>query len=112
MGGQAPGCNRLEHVVLQYVVVGPSPVVGNLGPGVISHHISGAAGAERLVLADEPIHLSAVDVGSRVGRTVRATSVDVGWVVVRPLAPSGLGVRNANGGVAVAIHRNPVRPGI
>ena len=117
VGGQGPGVDRLEHVILQDEVVGVGPVVRYLPGVVVAHHVRCAAGqADRrrrvggaaapagLVLGgpDEPVHLAAVDVGGRFGHVVAGAAVHQARVVVRLIAAFGARVGCAHGELAVA----------
>ncbi len=120
--GQRPRLDRLEHVVVQDEVPGVGPVVRELGPGVIAHHVRrGSHHAGRIVrhparlvrripLPDEAVHRAATDVGDRVGLAVRAAAVHVGPVAIRAGAPARR-IRHADRRHPVA-HRDAVRPGI
>ena len=126
VGRQAPGGVRLEQVVLQDEVPRVRPVVRDLVPVVIAHHV-GVAGPERADrdgrmpeaaarqaaagLADEPVHPAAGQVPHRVEVLVRAAGVAVGVVVVRLEATARARVRRADR-ESVAVARNPVRAGI
>src|SRR5207253_7385216 len=121
--GQRPGGVGFEHVVLQHEVVGVGPVVGDVPAVVVTHHVGAgaAAGTGRVVrvgaaplgllrLADEPVHLPAVDVGGGVDLTVRAAAVDVGGVVERALAAAGR-IRRAHRRRAAG-RRDAIRAGV
>ena len=98
--GLAPGRNRFVELILQHVVLRVGPIVGQVGPVVITHHVDRtrrrrraaqfgiedvrtpapvAAPVRRLALLpqlefaldDEAVHLAAVDLG------------DLVWIVVR-----------------------------
>src|SRR5207248_456481 len=111
-----------EHVIGEHEVLGVGPVVGEFRVGVVAHHVrlgahaadrivdGHAAGAARVALADEPVHLAVVDVGGGVGDVVRAAAVDIGGVVIGALARP-FGVRFTDGGRAVP-HGNSVSAGI
>jgi hypothetical protein len=89
---------------------------------VVAHDVGRAAGRTgRIVgilaglggvlgLGDETVHLPAIDVRRRVGGTVRAAVVEIGGVVIGPVAAAGRRVGYADGGDAVA-HRNAVGSG-
>ncbi len=119
---QTPGCVGLEHPVLEDEVVGVRPVVGDLVPGVVAHHVGLVAAAGRVVgdgtalatalgLGHKPIHLAGVDVGQRIGLAVRSAAVHIMGVVVGVDTLAGEGIRRADGKDAVGI-RQPVRTGI
>jgi hypothetical protein len=93
---QTPRRVGFEHVVLQDEVLRVGPVVGDLAPVVIAHHVApgnrgrtvrrvgvgaSAAALRILGLPDKAVHPAVVDVGQRVLVTVRATAVDVAPVV-------------------------------
>jgi hypothetical protein len=91
----------LMIVVIEHEVLRVGPVVGDLGRGVVAHHVRLAAGAARRVvrirtgrsglvaLADETVHLAAVYVGHGVRLAVRAAPVHVGGVVIGPRTAAG-----------------------
>ena len=119
---QRPRLHRLEHVVVEHVVLGVLPVVGDLRGRVVPHHVRGAGpGAGRVVglvagrpgrvpLLDEPVHLAAVHVGHRVVLAVRPAAVAVRPVVVGPGAAAAR-VGHAHRGLPV-LHGDAVRAGI
>ena len=117
VGGQGPGVDRLEHVILQDEVLGVGPVVRDLPGVVVAHHVrrvagqadrrrrvGGAAAPAGLVLGgpDEPVHLAAVDVGGRFGHVVAGAAVHQARIVVRLVAAFGARVGCAHGELAVA----------
>ena len=122
---QAPRVVRLEHVVLKHEVARVVPVVRDLVPVVVAHHVGrrGRQRAARVVrvvtreeaplarLALEAVHLAVIDVADRVDRVVRAARVAIGRVVVRLDADVRLRVGVADGRHAV-LHRDPVGAGI
>ena len=124
MGREAPRVDRLEHVVLEDEVARVVPVVRDLVPVVVAHHV-GSRGRERAAgvvggvtreeapypgLPLEAVHLPVIDVAHRVDRVVRAAGVAVGRVVVRLDADVRLRVGVADGRHAV-LHRDPVGAG-
>src|SRR5437763_16153360 len=100
MLGQAPGRVRLEHVVLEYVVLGVCPVVGDLPRVVVTHHVDAlgrghgdqlpvaraavrvggvaATAGSPLGLGDEPVHSAAIDVRGRGAGAVGTPGVLLG----------------------------------
>ena len=108
-------------MVLQDEVLGVGPVVRDVTLGVVAHHVRGSrigAGriggiqatlASRLGLADEAVHLPAVDVGQGVDGGVRPAAVDIGVVDIGGDAGSGGGVVHAHGRPAV-LHGDAVGP--
>ena len=122
---QAPGVVRLEHVVLEDEVARVVPVVRDLVPVVVAHHVrcrgrQRATGIVGVVTGEEAplprlrleaVHLPAVDVVDRVDRVVRAAGVAVGRVVVRLDADVRLRVGIADRRHAV-LHRDPVGAGV
>jgi hypothetical protein len=122
---QAPRVVRLEHVVLEHEVARVVPVVRDLVPVVVAHHVRRRRRqrAARVVggvtreeaplacLALEAVHLAVIDVADRVDRVVRAARVAIGGVVVRLDADVRLRVGVADGRHAV-LHRDPGGAGI
>jgi hypothetical protein len=121
---QAPRRVGLEHVVLQDVVAGVRPVVGDLSPVVVAHDVGpllmqAVGGTERVVraaadteqagalLADEAVHPAVVDVSDGIDMVVRAAAVPVLRVVERPDATVRGRIRQANRRDTVA-HRDSV----
>ena len=106
---------RLEHVVLQHEVARVGPVVRQLACVVVAHHVGRVSPrADRHLwvrraavpqaapgLADEAVHLAAVDVPDRVEQLVRAAVVLVPAVVVGPRAHVPDRVRYADGEMSV-----------
>src|SRR5262249_36240999 len=107
VGRQAPGQDRLEHVVLEDEVLGVGPVGGDVTVVVVAHDVHGVASVGRVVAhrGDEPVHHSVVDVGQGVGVAVRPADVGVGGVVVGHLALAGNGVGDAHGEVPLGVAR-------
>jgi hypothetical protein len=122
VGDVGPRRRRLEHVVVEHEVLGVGPVVRDLGPRVVAHHVrralvdtgrvggAGAGVASGVPLLDEPVHLASCDVGLGVDVAVGAAPVDVGGVVVGALTGAGR-VGHAHRRDPVQ-HRDAVRPGI
>jgi hypothetical protein len=86
MLGQAPGCVRLEHVILQHEVLRVRPIVRDVALGVIPHHIKRGGSADRIVrraatrapcLPQEPVHRAAVDIRDGCCCSVRPATIDV-----------------------------------
>ena len=113
---QAPGVVRLEHVVLEHEVARVVPVVRDLVPVVVAHHVglpTASASSRGCRCRDrrgsgpcaparwKPSILPAVDVADRVDGVVRAAGVAVGRVVVRLDADVRLRVGIADGRHAV-----------
>ena len=121
MRRQAPRGDRLEHVILEHELLGVGPVVGDVGGGLVAHHVrhTRPGSAQRVVgpdagvvgtlegLADEAIHLAAVDVADRVRMTMGTAGVDEAGVVVGPHARPD-GVRDAHLGHPVLLHGDAV----
>ncbi len=129
MGGEAPGLDRLEHVVLEDEVLGVCPVVRDLAGVVPSHgvglplppHELRAVRAEGILPAEavaplqraghEPVHSAAVDVRHGVRVAVGTALVDQGWIVERRDAPADLWVGDAHGRPSV-LHGDAIGAGI
>ncbi len=116
---EAPRGVRLEHVVLERVVVRPAPVVGDLAGVVVAERVRGrrrlahprrpaAAASARLLLdADEAVHPPAVDVGLRGVGVVLPAAVHLVGIVERTRAGVRARVGHA-GGEAPVLHREAV----
>ena len=120
MLGQTPRRVRLEHAVLEHVVVGICPIVGNLAPVVVAHDVLRLRiRAARVVWVDasnrfarslryEAVHLAAVDIGDRGLLTVRSSVVEIVGVVKRPYAFAAARIGHAHARHAAA-RRDAVR---
>jgi hypothetical protein len=81
-------------MILQDVVLGIVPIVGDLTSVVPAHNIKcGRASAEGIVacgtplspllgLGDESIHLTSIDVRHRTGGAMRTSTIKVAWIVI------------------------------
>ena len=126
MSREAPRGDRLEHVVLQHEIMRIGPVVRDVRAGVVAHHVRRAAavaarrverlraaGHASLLLADEPVHAAAVDVGRRSGRGMGAAEAAVFAIVEGADAPAAAPDPGRTGPSRIPRQpRNPVGAGV
>ncbi len=113
----------MEHVVLENIVRGVSPVVGDVARVLVTHDVCldgvGAVGVDGgdaasfslFRLSDEAIHLSAIDVGGRTGAAVGPAPVLVRGVVVGTDAATVVRVRHAHRELA-SLPGQPIGAGV
>src|SRR6185437_10956001 len=96
-------------MVLQYEVLSVGPVVGDIALRVIAQHVGDSAiragwvsrtktaTGTLLCLGEESVHLPAVDVGRRVDRFMRPTTIHILMVELGLDAPAVCRIGNADG---------------